>query len=52
MAMSLSAEKMSPFRFYQGWMQTEDAEVRKLLLQLTLLPVDEVEAIEGDDGGA
>lgn len=43
--MWLSAQKMSPYRFFQAWMQTEDTEVRKLLLQLTLLPVDECESV-------
>ncbi len=43
--MWLSAQKMSPYRFFQAWMQTEDAEVRKLLLQLTLLPIEECESI-------
>ena len=43
--MWLSAAKMSPYRFFQAWMQTDDAEVRRLLLQLTLLPVGTCEAI-------
>ncbi|MGH1504012.1 MAG: tyrosine--tRNA ligase [Acidimicrobiales bacterium] len=46
--MWLSAERMSPYRFYQGWMQVEDAEVRRLLLQLTLLPIDEIEQIAAE----
>ncbi len=46
--MWLSAEKMSPYRFFQAWMQTEDVEVGKLLLQLTLLPVSSCEAIAAD----
>ena len=33
----LSAEKMSPYRFYQSWIGVDDSEVRKLLLQLTFL---------------
>lgn len=40
--MWLSAEKMSPYRFYQSWLQVEDSEIERLLLQLTLLPVSEV----------
>jgi tyrosyl-tRNA synthetase len=43
--MWLGAHRMSPYRFYQGWMNAEDSEMRKLLLQLTLLEVAEVEAI-------
>lgn len=46
--MWLSAERMSPYRFYQGWMQTDDDDIEKLLLQLTLLPVSEVQAIAAD----
>lgn len=41
----LSARRMSPYRFYQAWIGAPDEDVRKLLLQLTLLPVAEVEAI-------
>lgn len=43
--MWLSAEKMSPYRFFQGWMQVEDGDVRKLLLQLTFLSVPEIEEV-------
>ncbi|MGI9609637.1 MAG: tyrosine--tRNA ligase [Acidimicrobiia bacterium] len=38
----LSSDKFSPYAFYQSWIQIEDDEIEKLLLQLTLLPVDEV----------
>ncbi len=43
--MWLSAARMSPYRFYQGWIGVEDADVRRLLLQLTFLPVAEVDAL-------
>jgi tyrosyl-tRNA synthetase len=43
--MWLSAERMSPYRFYQGWMQVPDDDIARLLLQLTLLPVEECHAI-------
>lgn len=43
--MWLSAEKMSPYRFYQSWLQVEDSEIERLLLQLTLLPVAEIQSI-------
>ena len=50
----LNADKMSPYRFYQSWIGVDDAEVRKLLLQLTFLSVDEVDAVvaghEADPG--
>jgi tyrosyl-tRNA synthetase len=48
----LGAEHMSPYRFYQAWMQTEDAEVRKLLLQLTFLTLDEIDEVAADHGEA
>jgi len=52
--MWLSADMLSPYRFYQGWIQVEDAELRKLLLQLTLMSVEEVENVvaehEADPG--
>lgn len=40
--MWLSAAKMSPYRFYQSWLQVEDSEIERLLLQLTLLPIPEI----------
>jgi len=43
--MWLGRHRMSPYRFYQGWMNADDSEMRKLLLQLTLLSVEEVDAI-------
>lgn len=36
----LDPEMMSPYRFYQAWMQTPDEDVEKLLLQFTLLELD------------
>lgn len=38
----LDAERTSPYRFFQFWMQAEDADAERLLLQLTLAPVDEI----------
>ena len=35
----------SPYAFFQHWMQTEDADLRRMLCQLTLLPVDDIEAL-------
>ena len=46
--MWLSADHLSPYRFYQGWMQVDDAEVRKLLLQLTFLDLDQVDEVVAD----
>lgn len=39
----LGADLMSPYRFYQAWIQSEDDELRKLLLWLTFLSVDEID---------
>ncbi len=39
----LDAELMSPYRFYQAWIQAEDDEVRKLLLWLTFLTVEQID---------
>ncbi|MCL4154660.1 UNVERIFIED_CONTAM: hypothetical protein GTU68_026380 [Idotea baltica] len=44
----LSPELMSPYRFYQAWMQAEDDELRKLLLWLTFMPVEDVDAVVAD----
>ena len=41
----LSAEAMSPYRFYQSWIGVDDADVGKLLAQLTFLDMDEVRQI-------
>ncbi|GFR51335.1 hypothetical protein Agub_g13752, partial [Astrephomene gubernaculifera] len=45
-AIWLSAEKLSPYKFYQYLFQVSDADVVKLLKMLTFLPLGEVEAIE------
>ncbi len=41
----LGSDLMSPYRFYQAWIQSEDDELRKLLLWLTFLTVDEVDGL-------
>jgi tyrosyl-tRNA synthetase len=48
----LGAHRMSPYRFFQAWMQVDDEELRKLLLQTTLLPVDEVDRIVAEHAEA
>lgn len=40
--MWLGAHRMTPYAFYQGWMHLDDANVRRLLAQLTFLSLDEV----------
>ncbi len=48
----LSAEKFSPYAFYQSWIRIEDAEIEKLLLQLTLMPVADVHAVMSEHAEA
>jgi tyrosyl-tRNA synthetase len=43
-AIWLGAHRTSPYEFFQYWIQTDDRDVERFLLQLTLLPVDEVTA--------
>ena len=47
-AVWLSAERTSPYAFYQYWINTDDADVERFLLQLTLLAVDEVAVVAAD----
>ncbi len=44
-AVWLSAERTSPYAFYQYWINVDDRDVERFLLQLTLLAVDEVAAL-------
>jgi tyrosyl-tRNA synthetase len=41
----LDPGRTSPYAFYQHWMQVDDADVHRLLLQLTLLSVGEANAV-------
>jgi tyrosyl-tRNA synthetase len=41
----LGAHRTSPYRFYQYWIQSDDRDVERFLLQLTMLPVAEVRAV-------
>jgi tyrosyl-tRNA synthetase len=41
----LDPVRTSPYAFYQHWMQVDDADVRRFLLQLTLLSVEEADAV-------
>ncbi|MBB4635372.1 tyrosine--tRNA ligase [Longimicrobium terrae] len=38
----LSAERTSPFRFFQFWLNTEDRDVERYLKTFTFLPLDEI----------
>lgn len=41
-AVWLSAERTSPYAFYQYFINTDDRDVERFLKQLTMLPVDEI----------
>ena len=41
----LGAHRTSPYRFYQYWIQSDDRDVEKFLMQLTMLSVDEVREV-------
>jgi tyrosyl-tRNA synthetase len=45
-AVWLSRQRTSPYRFYQFWMNTEDADAGRYLRFFTLLPREEIEALE------
>ena len=49
-AVWLSAEKTSPFDFYQYWRNVDDADVEKCLALLTFLPMDEVRRLGALEG--
>ena len=44
-AVWLDPERTSPYEFHQYWMNTDDRDVERFLLQLTLLPVEEISSI-------
>ncbi|MFP5255942.1 MAG: tyrosine--tRNA ligase [Acidimicrobiia bacterium] len=48
----LDPELTSPYAFFQHWMGTPDADLRRMLAQFTLLPLDAVEAIVADHAQA
>lgn len=48
-AVWLSAEKTSPYAFYQFWLKTADADVYKFLRCFTFLSLGEIDAIERAD---
>jgi tyrosyl-tRNA synthetase len=49
-AVWLSADKMSPYDFYQYWRNVEDADVNKCLRLLTFLPMEEVNSLSSLEG--
>ena len=48
----LDPSRTSPYELFQYWMRVPDADVRRFLLQLTLLPVDEANAVADAHEGA
>ena len=49
-AVWLSAEKTSPFDFYQYWINTDDRDVARFLKLYTFLPITEIEAVSAMEG--
>jgi len=41
----LDAERTSPYAFFQHWINTDDAEVARMLAQFTLLPMPAIDAL-------
>ena len=44
-AVWLSADKLSPYEFYQFWIRQDDRDVEKFLRMLTLVPLEEIAAV-------
>ena len=44
-AIYLDPRKTSPYRFFQFWLQSEDADVERWLRYFTFLPVEEIQAL-------
>jgi tyrosyl-tRNA synthetase len=51
-AIWLSADKLSPYRFYQALLATADADAPRLLRQLTFVPLEELATAEAAAGAA
>lgn len=47
-AIWLTADRTSPYAYYQFWLNATDADVPRFLRIFTLLPKDEIERIEAD----
>ncbi|MDQ3393980.1 MAG: tyrosine--tRNA ligase [Bacteroidota bacterium] len=48
----LDPEMTSPYKFYQFWLNTSDEDATKLIRVFTLLPKDQIQALEEEHGGA
>jgi tyrosyl-tRNA synthetase len=51
-AVWLSAERTSPYEFYQYWINTDDRDVERFLAFFTFLPMDEVRSLGRAEGAA
>jgi tyrosyl-tRNA synthetase len=51
-AVYLDGKLTSVYKFYQFWINAEDADIGRLLRTFTLLPKDEIEAIESSHAAA
>lgn len=51
-AVWLDPEKTSPYKFYQFWLNTEDASVEKLLKLYTFMPLDEIAGLINEHNNA
>ena len=49
-AVWLDPNKTSPFDFYQYWRNVDDADVLKCIKMLTVLPIEEIQSMEGWEG--
>ena len=50
-AVWLDATLTSPYEYYQYWINTEDQDVARFLAYFTFLPMEEIRAVEGLQGG-
>jgi len=48
----LDADRSSPYSMYQYWLNVADADVERLLLRLTLRPVDEIRSLAAEHAEA
>ncbi len=44
----LDADRTSPYQFLQHWRNTDDRDVERFLMQLTLLSLDDIESVMAD----
>ena len=51
-AVWLSAERTSPYRFYQYWINVDDADVIRFLQWFTFMTATEIAAVEADQAAA